>query len=45
MQSKAAFVKQDCSLLRVEILAPTLIKAILKFCATSKLFEFKNELI
>ena len=30
---------------RVEIIASMLMKAILKFCATSKLFEFKNILI
>ena len=36
VQSKTAWV---------EIIAPTLMKAILKFCATNKLFEFKNALI
>ena len=29
----------------VEIIAPTLMKAILKFCATNKLFELKNIMI
>ena len=29
----------------MEIIAPTLMKAILKFCATNKLFKLKNGLI
>ena len=30
---------------RLETKAQTLMKAILKFCATNKLFEFENKLI
>ena len=29
---------------RVEMIAPTLLKAILKFCATNEFFELKNAL-